>query len=404
MEEPVPGPQVVDVEVPDEAPVTGEVLPPPEEPDTGDPVNEPEPEPEPGMPPEEPDPLPYPWECESMPTVSPEALETWGGVLDPAQTEFPCGATLSDGAGRGVSLRYYPPNVSVWVLGKDNYSGGVNFEASDFQPTSQVNGILGFSTPTAGGLPWMTYVDTSNDQIIHHPAETAQVVMTAVDPKGGLRALLADGTLKAYSATGYVRWSVPVALSASIKALGVDAQGHTLLLAVGTTRFGPSTAEGLWVDGAGQPGAPFLALAPAPGGRATYELMPQATKGLFLSIWESGTRRWAAAFKPLRPASSNIPAWLAQDAQHSLLRLPGGKGYLRISPGCSRQARFITASGQACSTFDVPAAYSACGALSVAADGTLFESLPPQTNGYHYPDGYQYELVCHARWWPGLIP
>ncbi|WP_375757502.1 hypothetical protein [Corallococcus exercitus] len=401
------------IDVQDDAPDTGSVIgedtsPPKEEPDTGTPPEEPDTggpveQADAELPPEEPDPLPDPAECGSMPTLPPEALGAWDSVMDPAQREFPCGATLSDGAGRGVSLRYYPPNVSVWVLGKDNYSGGVNFEASHFQPTSQVNGILGFSTPTGGGLPWMTYVDTSNDQLIHHPAEPAQVVMTAVDPTGGLRALLADGTLKAYSATGQVRWTVPVALSAPVKALGVDAQGHTLVLAAGNTRFGPSTAEGLWVDSAGQPGAPFLALAPAPGGTASYELMPQAKKGLFLAIRENGTQRWAAAFKPLRPAASVAPTWLALEAQHALLRLPGGKGYLRVSPGCNRQGQFITASGQTCGTFSIPATYGACGPLSVATDGTLFEALPPQDNAYHYPDGYELETVCRARWWPALI-
>ncbi|WP_375757501.1 hypothetical protein [Corallococcus exercitus] len=399
----------MDDDVPDTGSVIGEDTSPPEEPDTGNPPEEPDAggpleQEVPELPPEEPDPIPRPAECGYMPTVSPEALGAWDYEFDPAQLNALCGVPVSDGAGRGVMVRLYDQSINVWVIGKDHSTFmSLSFAASNFQPTSQSNGVLGFSTPLGGGMPWLTYLDTTNGQFTHHPPETAPVVRTAVDPTGGLRALLADGTLKAYSATGEVRWSVPVSMSALTRALGVDAQGRTLLLAAGTTRFGTSTVEGLWVDSSGQPGAPFLAMAPAPGPDAIYEFVPQAKQGLFLAIWEHGNKRWAAAFKSLRPASSTLPTWLARGAPDNLLRLPDGRGYLRVAQGCSLGAQFITASGMACGTFAFPGSSTECGPLSLDADGTVVEALPSSENHYHTPDGTESERICRIRWWPGLI-
>jgi hypothetical protein len=347
-------------------------------------------------------------ECEALPQVSPQALAAWVYDYDPDYSEFKCGAAVPDGAGgvvmvRGVGGNSY--NSLSLFLGRDNgWVTGTSYSAFNFTPASQSGGVLGFSTPVGGGHPWLTYLDTTLMTLTHHPPEAAPVLMTSVDPAGGLRAFLADGTLKAYSATGESLWSVPVSLSAPLKALGVDAQGHTLVLAGGNTRFGASTAEGVWVDSSGQPTPPFLALASAPGSAASYELTPQAEQGLFLSIQEGISQSWAAAFASLEPSSSPAPTWLAQGAQRTLFRLPSGRGYLRLSQDCAPQGELITASGLTCSTFSFPSiAGPGCGSLRLGMDGTVVESLPPTQHRYGEMGDSYIELVCRARWWPALL-
>ena len=431
LEDPPPGPQVIDVE--EDAPDTGSVIgedtsrpgeqtdpvTPPEEPGTGGPIEDPEPEPE--LPPEEPDPLPDPAECESMPQVTPEALGAWrfmGTMWEEYERASPitCDAPASDGAGNVVlPLRWSSGGQDIY-LGTRTSSDLSGTTEATFTPTSQSGGVLGFSTPREGGLPWMTYLDTTTLEFTRFPAEAAQVVTTVEDPTGGLRALLADGTLKAYSATGEVRWSVPVAMSAPLKALAVDARGQTLMLAAGDTRFGASTVEGLWVDSSGQPGLPFLALAQAPAG--FYELEPRADGGLFLSVF-TVSKSWVATFKSLRRASSPAPAWLAQDAQpwRPLLRLPDGTGYLRYSVSggsnwnCRHEVELIAPSGRSCAEFQLPAqdlVEQSCGALKLAKDGTVTETLRSRsrTDGYYDSEGNRHSInstACRARWWPALL-
>ncbi|WP_148282215.1 hypothetical protein [Corallococcus coralloides] len=425
MEEPVPGPRVVDVDVPDEAPVTGEELPPPEqpdpgnlpeEPDTGGPVEDPDPG---TSPEEEPDPLPDPAECESMPQVTPEALGAWRfmGTMweEYGQYSSPitCDEPVPDGAGSVVlPLRWSGGAQDLYVGTQDGWN--LSGSGTTFTPTSQSGGVLGFSTPADGGLPWMTYLDTTSLEFTTLPAETARVVMTAEDPTGGLRAFLADGTLKAYSATGELRWSLAVSLSAPLKAMGVDAQGQTLLLAAGDTRFGASAVEGVWVDVAGQPGLPFLALGQAPAG--TYELVPRAQEGLFLGVTGSA-KSWAAAFKSMQRSSRAVPAWLAQDVGRPLLRLPDGTGYLRYSVSggsnwdCLHAVELIAPSGQSCAQFQLPsqgAPEQVCGPLKLARDGTVTETLysRSRSDGYYDSEGNRHtrnSSACRVRWWPALI-
>jgi hypothetical protein len=258
-------------------------------------------------------------------------------------------------------------------------------------------------------------VNAATWEVFHRPSEPAELLLTAVDPQGGLRAVLADGTLKAYTAIGETRWTLPVSLSAPVNVLGVDARGHTLLLAVGDTRFGPATAEGLWVDDAGQPGQPFLALAQVPGG--SHELMPQATEGLFLAVNHGGGRTWAAAFESLKPEGHPAPAWLSQEAERPLLRLPGGKGYFRPSADpasgsvCQRQAELIGPTGASCGTLHFPPPVmegSLCEPLKLGADGTVVEPLGAKywgSPGREGPDDPQQEfgLHCMVRSWPRLL-
>ncbi|AFE04439.1 hook length control protein FliK [Corallococcus coralloides DSM 2259] len=404
--EPPERPQEVDTGVPDPGGVTGDDTP---KPDPVDPGNPPEqqhdagvpPEQDAGTPPEQPDPA----ACEGVPSISPQqlaAFELWSHRGD---REISCFATAPDGAGGALVLR--GNGVTFQIATR---SGGSLFwySVNDFSATAQPGGMLGITDPIQDVPQWLLFVDGPTGYARQQPNEAAEIVMTSVDPTGGLRAVLADGTLKAYSVHGETRWSLPVSLSVPLSAVGVDARGHTLVLAVGDTRFGPSTVEGLWVDSDGQPGQPFLALAQAPAG--SYELMPQVNEGLFLAV-NHGARTWAAAFQSLQPEASPAPEWLARGAERPLQLLPGGKGYFRPSAtdtgnwSCERQAELLSPTGASCGTLPFLSSpkgdWSPCKHLMLGADGTVVEPV-----GWIEPEWADREghpVYCSVRYWPRLL-
>ncbi|MGE6757560.1 hypothetical protein ACQKGO_06065 [Corallococcus interemptor] len=388
MEEPAPGPQVVDVEVPDEAPVTGEVRPPPEST-------------EPELPPEEPGPT----DCEGVPSVSRQQLAAFELWSHSGSREVSCFATAPDGAGGALILRGNGVRFQIAA----SWGGSMTwYSVNDFVATAQPGGMLGITDPIQDVPQWLLFVHGPTGHVRQQPNEAAEIVMTSVDPTGGLRAVLADGTLKAYDVYGETRWSLPVSLSAPVSTVGVDARGHTLVLAAGDTRFGPSTVEGLWVDSDGQPGQPFLALAQAPAGG--YELMPQVKEGLFLAV-NHGARTWAAAFESLKPEAGPAPEWLARGAERPLLLLPGGKGYFRPSAtdtgnwSCERQAELISPAGSSCGTLPFSSSpkgdLSPCKHLMLGADGTVVEpvgNIEPE-----WADREGHPVYCSVRYWPRLL-
>ncbi|MBN8468713.1 hypothetical protein JYJ95_19555 [Corallococcus exiguus] len=393
-------PREVDIGVPDPGGVTGEDTPKPDPVDPGKPPEQQPhdagvpPEQDAGTPPEQPDPV----ACEGVPNISQQQLAAFEAWSHGGDREISCFATAPDGAGGALVLR--GNGVTFQIATR---SGGSLFwySVNDFVATAQPGGMLGITDPIQDVPQWLLFVDGPTGHARQQQNEAAEIVMTSVDPTGGLRAVLADGTLKAYSVQGETRWSLPVSLSAPLSAVGVDARGHTLVLAVGDTRFGPSTVEGLWVDSEGQPGQPFLALAQAPAG--SYELMPQVNNGLFLAV-NQGARTWAAAFESLRPEGSPAPEWLARGAERPLLRLPGGKGYFRPSATstgnwvCERRAELISPTGSSCGTFQFPSTPEkglGCQQLMLGADGTVVE---PVDSGYE--DG---QVYCSVRYWPRLL-
>ncbi|RKH61495.1 hypothetical protein D7W81_23820 [Corallococcus aberystwythensis] len=362
-----------------------------------------------GTPPEQPDPT----ACEGVPGVSQQQLAAFEAWSHQGDKEISCFASAPDGVGGALVLR---GNGVTFEIATRSGSSLTWYNVNTFVATAQPGGMLGITDPIRDDSPqWLLFVDGPTGYARQQPNEAAEIVMTSVDPTGGLRAVLADGTLKAYDVRGETLWSLPVSLSAPLSAVGVDARGNTLVLAAGDTRFGPSTVEGLWVDGDGQPGQPFLALAQAPAG--SYELMPQAKEGLFLAV-NHGARTWAAAFESLKPEGSPAPEWLARGAERPLLRLPGGKGYFRPSVTqvgysiCERQAELLSPMGNSCGTLPFPttsddASYF-CEHLMLGADGTVVEPLGSKymgSPGNPGPDDPQpeYGLHCKVRYWPRLL-
>ncbi|WP_225413201.1 hypothetical protein [Stigmatella hybrida] len=185
-------------------------------------------------------------------------------------------------------------------------------------------------------------------------------------------------------------------------ALGVDAQGHTLVLT--------GSAQGLWVDASGQPGTPFLARAPGPlnAWGSSSVLVPQAEQGLFLGVPSGDTMTWTA-YAPMDPQAHPAPAWLSNDAARPLVRLPSGKGYLRWGRplACQHEAEILSASGQSCGKTRFPALppdrWGPCGSMSLGPDGTAIETFPRDSRLEGDEGGYNEVYFCRARWWPALF-
>ncbi|MBN8231326.1 hypothetical protein JYK02_27810 [Corallococcus macrosporus] len=406
----------MDTGAPDPGSVTGEEAPKPAPVETGNPSEQQpevvvpsEQEPPPTPPPQE---QPDPTACEGVPSVSQQQLAAFEAWSHQGDKYVSCSASAPDGVGGALVLR---GNGVTFEIATRSGSSLTWYNVNDFVATAQPGGMLGITDPIQDVPQWLLFVDGPTSYARQQPNEAAEIVLTSVDPAGGLRAVLADGTLKAYDVRGETRWILPVSLSAPLSAVGVDARGNTLVLAAGDTQFGPSTVEGLWVDGDGQPGQSFLALAQAPSG--SYELMPQAKEGLFLAV-NHGARTWAAAFESLKPEAGPAPEWLARGAERPLLRLPGGKGYFRPSVTqvgysiCERQAELVSPTGSSCGTLPFPttsddASYF-CEHLMLGADGTVVEPLSSKymgSPGNPGPDDPQPEwgLHCKVRYWPRLL-
>ncbi|WP_224370969.1 hypothetical protein [Hyalangium versicolor] len=340
----------------------------------------------------------------------PEAPSEYGSTQKYGSKYLNCGPSTSDGAGTVViSTIHY--SYYMWEF--DGFDSGGNhsstgFYTDTFEPYGQAGGFLSFSLNNQYHL---SYLDSRTWQFTHYPPEPHDPVKVTADPRGGLRALFTDGMLKAYGPTGETLWSISPNLSGPVQAMGVDAQGHTLLVTHGPSDEngdGTEWVQALWVDAAGQPGTPFLAQVQAPV--YAYELVPQAGQGLFLGIKNGATKTWTA-FAPLETHSSPAPAWLSGDAERPLIRLPGGKGYLRWGTpiACQHEAEILSASGTSCGKTRFPAPpphnswQSTCGSMSVGPDGTIVETLPRDYYVADPEDSSSVYYFCPVRWWPALF-
>ena len=345
--------------------------------------------------------------CEAVPLIQPADLVAWKSMTRSTSTRGYCGDAAADGAGN-ILLTATPANdmsMSFVVQAPDGSSwDGAIPNVNTMSASSQAQGFLGRSFHPLESTTWLTFIDSVNRRVIVHSEEPLGQPWGAVNPAGGLHEIHEDGTLKAYSGTGQLRWSTSLAplLSGPVSALGVNTEGHTLVLSVGG-----AAVEGVWVDSSGQPGTPFLALTlenPAPFTR--YGLAPLVQGGLVLSAENHSGRSWIAAFDSLQASSGPVPAWLGAGDGRPFDLLPGGKGYIRwervngSTSACQYEAQLTAPSGESCGTVRLPGMDTgdSCGFLSMGRDGTVVENLPPEDISGDRP--YQ---KCRARWWPALF-
>ncbi|MBN8470723.1 hypothetical protein JYJ95_29815 [Corallococcus exiguus] len=365
-----------------------------------------------------PEPPPLDPECAAMPPVMPEAPGQWREYTKSGDDYLQCGPSVSDGMGSVVFSDYRTGqssamNLRMWFWGEGSPA---SLESRDvFLPTNrflafgQSRGFLNFDSASRDSV---TYLDSQTGEITHHPLDQdGSFVKAASDPNGGARGLLIDGTLKAYGPTGELLWSASTPMTGHVRAMGVDARGHTLIIMADGYGTETAKAQGLWVDASGQPGTPFLALMQAPTGYAAfYDFVPQVKEGLFLLATNSnGPRTWTA-FAPLEPQGRQVPAWLANEplGMMRLWRLEGGRGYIRwhIRSPCQSELEFLTPSGKSCGTTRIPQNPKLpgyCGMLSRGSDGTVIETFP--VFGETLPNSdFVYRVTCTFRWWPALFP
>ncbi|WP_375759341.1 hypothetical protein [Corallococcus exercitus] len=364
----------------------------------------------------EPPPDPGPSACEALPQPSPAVLAAWRYTTRATPTDGTCQGAAADARGNIIvttdnaisSRMYFTVLPSPSSYGWDGSIDGAYHMRLNGQPL----GFLGHARdPFTGGATWVTFLDVSQRRIIQHPRQPDGALLhSAVNPVGGMHEVLADGTLNAYGATGELRWSLSVAslLNGPVSALGVNTEGHALLLSAGAQAEGAVSVEGVWVDSSGQPGTPFLALTleQAPNAGSRYDLAPLLQGGLVLGVENTFGKKWVAAFEGLQAASSPLPSWLDGGDGRRFELLPGGKGYLRWSQvtaenqGCQHEAQFIAASGESCGKVRLPAMdpKEGCGVISLGGDGTVVNELTPQW----FPVDKPYTL-CRVRWWPALF-
>jgi hypothetical protein len=342
-------------------------------------------------------------DCDELPPILPEAPAEAASAYEYGTRYLNCGATAADGTGAVVAsstrYSYNPVTLQGWSHGDNGWVMPLwmDFWTDIFEPYGQPRGFLSFSLSNSF---YVSYLDSQTWQFTHHPREPHELVRVTEDPRGGMRALFSDGSLKAYGPTGETLWSTPLTLSATVQALGVDMQGHTLVLT--------SPTQGLWVDASGQPGTPFSTMAPLYDWDSPYKIVPQATQGLFVGVPNGGTTTWTA-FSPLDPQPRPAPAWLSGDPDRPLVRLPSGKGYLRWGrPAvCQHEAEILSASGKSCGKTRFPALppdrLGYCGSMSLGRDGTVIETLPRDSLIEEHEGQYSEIPFCRVRWWPALF-
>lgn len=359
-------------------------------------------------PPPVPDPAPPPppvSACAGIPIRTPSVSSEWASELLPR--DYSCGYGTTDGLGSVIVLAendFQHHETRATVLSPEGTRLN-EYPGYRFLPLGQSSGFLGVNLISYAPY-WLAALRHTGELIQETPPQSGDWPFQAEDPTGGL-VLLVGQALTAYDATGTVRWSTTVTLSGYTRAIGVDRQGHTLILGDGDARFGAGTLEGIWVDPSGHASEPFLA-AQRPASIYWFELYPQVGSGLFLlargmgSVNEQG--QWIAAFAALQPSSSPAPAWLASRPNTSLHMVHGGKGYALLPlpheslDGCDSDIEVLAPSGESCATvrFSVPGTACARNEVWMGYDGTVLKSLPAECDEVGH-------CSCRWKWWPGIF-
>jgi len=169
--------------------------------------------------------------------------------------------------------------------------------------------------------------------------------------------------------------------------------GHVVAISVG------AAAPARWFDATGQPLTPWFTVGNVVG--TSIHLLHDGTVVL------SDNGRWDVALQDGVSNPVAVPDWLAARPFTRLATIRGGRGYavLAMDPtsGDATHFEIVTASGQSCGTFAVPApTVTATDSrtprrLDVGPDGTLLQQL--SRNVVPNNGGAQ----CVFRWWPALL-
>jgi hypothetical protein len=223
------------------------------------------------------------------------------------------------------------------------------------------------------------------------------------DPSGGVVVYEEDVTkhFQAYDASANLRWDVNFSPETGFNTLGVDRQGHVLVLFDGTSRYGAGTLAGFWIDHEGKNKGTVFRAVDGLSSTTGIELATRVNDGLFLS--QNG--KWLREFPSRGTSSQGAPDWLGQKAPTKLRMAHGGTAYALLpldgstaSP-CAQQIEIVAPSGASCVTLPFPipgggAAACTTGALEVGYDGTVLQLLPTTCGA---------TCACKWQWYRGLL-
>jgi hypothetical protein len=170
------------------------------------------------------------------------------------------------------------------------------------------------------------------------------------------------------------------------------ATGHVVAVGAG------AAAPARWFDATGQPLTPWFTAGNVAG--TSMHLLLDGTAVL------SDDGRWDVALQDGVSNPVAVPDWLATRPFTRLATIRGGRGYAVLPMDATTADvtyfEIVTASGQSCGTFAVPAPTAGATEsinprrLDVGQDGTLLQQLSksaPSTGG----------VQCMFRWWPALL-
>lgn len=250
----------------------------------------------------------------------------------------------------------------------------------------------------------------------------------AADPSGGV--LLAgaislddvapvEPSAVMLSGSGHgARWGPSrLAANGSVRGVGVDVLGRSLVVTEASARFGAGAVSGQWFDAAGAAltGEFLIAEGVTFEWSTRIEASPLVGGGLFVREIdrkrETGpllTRaRPLAVVRSGEAAVSAPPAWLASRPLTRLEIVRGGRGYAVLPLGaqsvrCTQRVEVFAPDGTACGAREYPLAEGRCDTedLALGADGTIIQRLPLSMEPHADVFGTS---GCTWRWWPGAL-
>jgi hypothetical protein len=252
------------------------------------------------------------------------------------------------------------------------------------------------------------------------------VGVTAADPRGGL-VLLTPDALTAYDDEMRQRFTLPLQLpGVSLATLGVDVSGNVFILFGANARV--YDLQGLWVDGLGNAGAPFLVAQQIIVDENEFSLVPDVRGGLLL--WHQNcpgslgsgvpcTSQWERRYAALSTSPEPVPDWLSSRPTPNLTLIHGQTGYgLTGAPVPACAVEVLTADGTSCgfadfdarlASFTSPAAQWMANTgtnppchsgLSIGRDGTVLSLTAERTNP---PCDNQGECPVSYDWFPAYF-
>jgi hypothetical protein len=255
--------------------------------------------------------------------------------------------------------------------------------------------------PTGNQLLKTATTDTSNNVQAGNP--TGGMVHVRLPGPSGLGD---TALIDSFDDAGGLRWTraIPDALDPSRMRLGVDRTGATLVLWLGTARFGDGSWAGQWFDPVGNAGPVFKALGAGPD--LPGSLFDRVGSGLFVSGEGGG---WLGQFDSMSTQLTSVPAWLAARPNVLLHMVHGGTGYAVIpqagarNPTCQQTIEVVAPDGTSCGTasFAVDAAVCTTSSIIVGYDGTVVQQLPQEREPACTAAGHS----CNCTWrsWPGFF-